>query len=262
MGQRLHFQCRRLRALPPRPRDLRRRQRASGLAVRRARRQWRHPGCRQSRLEAGPRAARARRPSGCSTATTRSASPPPTRTSPTPTRATDFITPKSRRQPRLSRRRAGAGREHEFARRLVNSGRLSVPAVLDGSPLNGPDDPSFGPSMRPGCVCIDAPILKGNRQGWLFTSWPPALPGCGASAGLPAGSPTGWRSCPCRSSSDDNDGRAPTWWTRGPADDTLRLEPDSFYLSARISMSAARWRRFDLEKVEAAVARACGSEMA
>jgi 3-(3-hydroxy-phenyl)propionate hydroxylase len=46
------FQCRRMQQLPPRPRALRRRRRAPGVALRRARRQLGHPGCRQPGLEA------------------------------------------------------------------------------------------------------------------------------------------------------------------------------------------------------------------
>src|SRR2546429_4848108 len=34
-------------------------------------------------------------------------------------------------------------RDHEFARRIVNSGRLSVPATLHGSALNTPDTDTF-----------------------------------------------------------------------------------------------------------------------
>ena len=58
MDQRLHFPLPAARALRAWPRDLCRRRRASGLAVRRARRQWRRTGCGQSGLEARGRAGR------------------------------------------------------------------------------------------------------------------------------------------------------------------------------------------------------------
>jgi 2-polyprenyl-6-methoxyphenol hydroxylase-like FAD-dependent oxidoreductase len=66
--------------LQPRPRALRRRCGAPGLALRRARRQLRHAGRRQPGLEAqaGDRRQGARQ--RCSTATARSAASPPTRT--------------------------------------------------------------------------------------------------------------------------------------------------------------------------------------
>ena len=60
MGVGLHLQLPAARSLRARPRDLHRRCRASGLAVRRARRQFRHPGCGESGLEACRRAERAR----------------------------------------------------------------------------------------------------------------------------------------------------------------------------------------------------------
>ena len=81
MGERLHVPVPADEAFSPRPRAVRRRRGASGVAVRRARRQQRHPGRRQSGLEADARAATGSRRSGCSTATTSSARPRPTRTS-------------------------------------------------------------------------------------------------------------------------------------------------------------------------------------
>ena len=55
------------------------------------------------------------------------------------TRATDFITPKSHVSRVFRDAVLELAKEHPFARRLVNSGRLSVPAVLAGSTLNTPD---------------------------------------------------------------------------------------------------------------------------
>jgi 3-(3-hydroxy-phenyl)propionate hydroxylase len=53
--------------------------------------------------------------------------------------------------------------EHfEFARPLVNSGRLSVPCTYDGSPLNSADALEGGPSRtRPGSSCPDVPLGDG-----------------------------------------------------------------------------------------------------
>ena len=62
MGQRLHLPVPAHAAVPPRPRALRRRRRAPGLALRRARRQLGHPGHRQPVLEAQAGASTARRP--------------------------------------------------------------------------------------------------------------------------------------------------------------------------------------------------------
>ena len=60
------------------------------------------------------------------------------------TRATDFITPKSRGQPALPRRGAASWpRTEPFARPLVNSGRLSTPTPYLHSSLNTPDEEAF-----------------------------------------------------------------------------------------------------------------------
>jgi 3-(3-hydroxy-phenyl)propionate hydroxylase len=83
-------------------------------------------------------------------------------------RSTDFITPKT---PASRAFRDGVlrlARHHGFARQLVNSGRLSVPAVLTGSPLNTPDTASFAGSMVPGAPCCDAPAKAADGDGWLL----------------------------------------------------------------------------------------------
>ena len=84
------------------------------------------------------------------------------------TRSTDFIAPKSAAS-RIFRDGVLALAETEpFARRLVNSGRLSVATCYDGSPLNGPDGFAAGecPAARPGAAALDAPL----GDGWLLDS--------------------------------------------------------------------------------------------
>jgi 3-(3-hydroxy-phenyl)propionate hydroxylase len=84
------------------------------------------------------------------------------------TRATDFITPKSEIS-RLFRDAAlDLAGDYGFARRIVNSGRLSVPATLRDSPLNTPDQDAFGGLMLPGAPATDAPVVNGNRPDWLL----------------------------------------------------------------------------------------------
>ena len=67
------------------------------------------------------------------------------------TRSTDFITPKSPVSRVFRDATLKLARDCEFARKLVNSGRLSVPAVLADSPLNTPDrnGDAFAGAMRP-----------------------------------------------------------------------------------------------------------------
>ncbi|MDA5095080.1 FAD-dependent oxidoreductase [Aliiroseovarius sp. KMU-50] len=74
------------------------------------------------------------------------------------TRSTDFITPKSETSRILRDAVLDLSEQFEFARPLVNSGRLSVPCTYDGSPLNS-SDALIGPARtRPGSACPDAPL--------------------------------------------------------------------------------------------------------
>ena len=76
------------------------------------------------------------------------------------TRATRFLTPAAG-APRLFRDAVLAlAAEAEFARPMVNSGRLSKPCVY---PLDAPDDPRLPVAARPGAVAPDAP----QGAGWL-----------------------------------------------------------------------------------------------
>jgi 3-(3-hydroxy-phenyl)propionate hydroxylase len=84
------------------------------------------------------------------------------------TRSTDFITPKSSVSRVFRDAVLKLARDHAFARQLVNSGRLSVPAVLCESELNTQDSESFDGQMVPGAPCCDAPVRVGGQQAWLL----------------------------------------------------------------------------------------------
>ena len=89
------------------------------------------------------------------------------------TRATDFITPKSEVS-RLFRDAAlHLARDHAFARCIVNSGRLSVPATLHQSPLNTPDADRFVGTQVPGAVLLDAPLTQQGQPTWLLRALGP-----------------------------------------------------------------------------------------
>ena len=78
------------------------------------------------------------------------------------TRSTDFITPKSSMSRVLRDAVLDLSEHHDFARPLVNSGRLSVPCVYDGSPLNTANALPGGPDRtRPGAPCPDVPLADG-----------------------------------------------------------------------------------------------------
>jgi 3-(3-hydroxy-phenyl)propionate hydroxylase len=87
------------------------------------------------------------------------------------TRATDFITPKSEISRLFRDQVLNLARDHEFARRLVNSGRLSVPATLSTSALNTADTEPFEGKMQPGAPMTDAPVTTAaGKPGWLLRS--------------------------------------------------------------------------------------------
>ena len=85
------------------------------------------------------------------------------------TRATDFITPKSAVSRLFRDAVLALARTQPFARTLVNSGRLSTPATLHGSPLNTPDVDAFEGAMVPGAAAADACVTRPDgREGWLL----------------------------------------------------------------------------------------------
>jgi 3-(3-hydroxy-phenyl)propionate hydroxylase len=73
-------------------------------------------------------------------------------------RATNFMTPKSPIETLFRNETLTLARAHPFARKLINSGRLSQPCVLAGMALQSGDHPLVGHSL------IDLPM--GN--GWLI----------------------------------------------------------------------------------------------
>jgi 3-(3-hydroxy-phenyl)propionate hydroxylase len=86
------------------------------------------------------------------------------------TRSTDFITPKSKTSLTFRNAVLTLARNYPFARALVNSGRLSVPAFLADSSLNTPDKESFSGEMVPGAPMDDAPIRENGKDVWLLDS--------------------------------------------------------------------------------------------
>jgi 3-(3-hydroxy-phenyl)propionate hydroxylase len=84
------------------------------------------------------------------------------------TRATDFITPKSEISRIFRDATLNLAKDCAFARRLVNSGRLSVPATLVHSPLNTPDCDDFAGAMAPGAAALDAPVFVDGKSDWFL----------------------------------------------------------------------------------------------
>jgi 3-(3-hydroxy-phenyl)propionate hydroxylase len=84
-------------------------------------------------------------------------------------RATNFMTPKSAIEREFRDGVLALAADFPFARRLVNSGRLSVPCSLAGMRLQTPEDGAIKGSMVPGAPCADAPVTRADgRPGWLL----------------------------------------------------------------------------------------------
>lgn len=177
------------------------------------------------------------------------------------TRATDFITPKSEIS-RLFRDAAlELAREHEFARRIVNSGRLSVPATLHHSPLNTPDSEEFAGSQLPGAVLSDAPM---RRPGDAATTW--LLRALGSDFTLLhfGATPTwarelgGVLNLSIAAEGDVHADQADLLDAQGLAAQRLDARPGTSYLLRPDQHVCARWRRPDEAAVRAALQRAGG----
>ncbi len=84
------------------------------------------------------------------------------------TRSTDFITPKGPVSKTFRNAVLELSREHAFARKLVNSGRLSVPTFLTNSVLNTIDTDEFAGDMVPGAPMDDAPVIINEKHQWLI----------------------------------------------------------------------------------------------
>lgn len=84
------------------------------------------------------------------------------------TRSTDFIAPKGEAARLMRDAVLELAGQFGFARRLVNSGRLSLPSQYRDTPLNSPDDPVLAlaaPALAPGAPAQDAPLPEGD---WLL----------------------------------------------------------------------------------------------
>ncbi|UAA37446.1 FAD-dependent oxidoreductase [Paraneptunicella aestuarii] len=84
------------------------------------------------------------------------------------TRATDFITPKSHISKVFRDETLELAKKFDFARKLVNSGRLSVPCSYPDSCLNSESCDAFESDMASGVVCKDAPVHVDGNNTWLL----------------------------------------------------------------------------------------------
>ena len=78
------------------------------------------------------------------------------------------MTPKSDAVKDLRDAVLALARKEPFARKMVNSGRLSVPARYESSSLITFDTSTFNGGLLPGSAPVDAPILIDGREDWLL----------------------------------------------------------------------------------------------
>lgn len=161
-------------------------------------------------------------------------------------RSTDFITPKSDTSRIFRNAVLDLSEHYEFARPLVNSGRLSVPCVYDTSPLNGPDLVDAPIRTRVGAPCPDAQInsgylLKLLGDDFVLLGINIDLPKTLTSQGIPLRNVT--------LTSSGNDDLATRY---------LGDQKQAVYLIRPDQHVAARWNRFDADAIHAAMATVLG----
>lgn len=83
-------------------------------------------------------------------------------------RSTDFIAPRSAQEQRFRDAVLALARQAPFAKRMVNSGRLSTPTTYE-TPLSTPDEDTWTGSAHLGAPLPDAPMLSRSGQPiWLL----------------------------------------------------------------------------------------------
>jgi 3-(3-hydroxy-phenyl)propionate hydroxylase len=80
------------------------------------------------------------------------------------TRATDFIAPRSDAERRFRDAALALARTRPFARRFVNSGRLSLPTSYAESPLSSPDGDAWRSGPAPGAPAPDARLAGAGGE--------------------------------------------------------------------------------------------------
>ena len=170
------------------------------------------------------------------------------------TRSTDFITPKNGASRRYRNAVLSLAKQNDFARPLVNSGRLSMPTPYTESALNTPDSDAWQGKMVPGTCLSDAPIRVQGKDGWLLEQFGDgfALLVFGVDAEPIDAGPFTPRLVVAGRDFEDAEGLA-----------TQRFDASegAVYLIRPEQHVAARWRSFDPQKIKAAISQATGGAL-
>ena len=195
------------------------------------------------------------------------------------TRSTDFITPKSRTSKTFRNQVLALAKHYPFARKLVNSGRLSMPSFLTDSVLNTPDADAFEGQMVPGAPMDDAPVQVGGQDAWLLDQvgkgfqvmlFADAAPSPDVLAQLAS-----CESAPLRANAQpvqvtplivasrplDIPGMTVIVDTQGLVAKRYDAQNGTAYLLRPDQHVVARWRTLNGAKLEAALARATGAHI-
>ncbi|MBT0959060.1 FAD-dependent oxidoreductase [Alphaproteobacteria bacterium KMM 3653] len=164
-------------------------------------------------------------------------------------RTADFLTPRNPAHTLFRDAVLDLVEHQDFARPLVNSGRLSEPCTYDGSTLNGEDALPDGPARnRPGSACSDAPLASGHLLDQLGGRFTLLAIDADVPAGL-AGSKVKMDVVKV-SAGDDATGAL--------AERYLGANTSAVYLIRPDQHVAARWEVFDAEKVAKSIQRIVG----
>jgi 3-(3-hydroxy-phenyl)propionate hydroxylase len=165
------------------------------------------------------------------------------------TRSTDFIAPHSEAERNLRNAVLSLASHADFARRMINSGRLSVATVYE-TPLSTPDEDTFAGSAKLGAPLPDAPVrTRAGTEGHLLDQIGGAFTFLYVKNGAAPPVPDGIK--PICIGEDIVD-------ARGLLTSRLDASPGAAYLLRPDQHLCARWRSPDPTKIEAARDRALG----
>ncbi|MFZ6757106.1 FAD-dependent oxidoreductase [Undibacterium sp. Ji50W] len=191
------------------------------------------------------------------------------------TRSTDFITPKSTVSKCFRNAVLELAQAHAFARKLVNSGRLSVPSILKTSSLNTADSAVFAAQLQLGAAAEDGPVACQGTPSYLLELLQHYFYGlyfCADASKIPAETLAGFAALKKLRIPVHTLIISATPAKRGDYQilhdvkgvlaeryDARLAEHASYYLLRPDQHLAARWRQFELENVLAALGRATSS---
>lgn len=169
------------------------------------------------------------------------------------TRSTDFIAPKTAMERRLRNAILDLAAKTEFARGMVNSGRLSMPSIYHDTTLSTPDEKPFAGSARLGAPVPDCPLTTADGEAvWLLDALGPGFTVLHVAGAEPVPPMDGVSVMVVgRDYIDD---------VAGHFSKRFDATPGATYLIRPDQHLAARFRSFDAGKISAAMARASAQD--